>query len=78
MNIKKYQEFAHYLRTIVEDEREQCVIDKNLLLTAAAAIDELSCRVAMTPARLQINKVTMMSSTPRVTARKHLHPAVLK
>jgi len=45
MNIDKYQEFADYLRRIVDGERDQCVIDKNLLLTAAAAIDELSGRI---------------------------------
>ncbi|WP_313084249.1 hypothetical protein [Atlantibacter sp.] len=60
MNIEKYQEFANYLRMMVEGEREQCVIDKNLLLTAAAAIDELSSRLTTGHPPFHINKVSSL------------------
>lgn len=72
MNIDKYQEFADYLRRIVEGERDQCVIDKNLLLTAAAAIDELSSRILNAHPGFQINKVTMMPCSSRTRTHKPL------
>ncbi|MEX5411643.1 hypothetical protein GV764_01895 [Atlantibacter hermannii] len=63
MNIEKYQEFANYLRVLVEGERDQCVIDKNLLLTAAAAIDELSSRVVMAHPPFHIRKISTLSAS---------------
>lgn len=77
MNIEKYQEFAHYLRAMVEGERDQCVIDKNLLLTAAAAIDELSSRIANAHPALHINKVTMMPHCSRRLAKRKMIKARL-
>ncbi|MGK9173443.1 hypothetical protein KXR87_09440 [Yokenella regensburgei] len=41
MPIKTYQAYAEHLKRVVEDEREACVVDKKLVLTAAAAIEEL-------------------------------------
>lgn len=71
MNIEKYQEFANYLRMIVNGERDQCVIDKNLLLTAAAAIDELSSRLSNAHPPFHINKVTRMPNVSRTQTRKY-------
>lgn len=39
--IKTYQAYAEHLKKVVEDEREECIVEKRLVLTAAAAIEEL-------------------------------------
>jgi hypothetical protein len=41
MPIRTYQAYAEHLKKVVEDEREECVVEKKLVLTAAAAIEEL-------------------------------------
>lgn len=61
MNVEKYQEFANHLRMVVNGERDRCVIDKNLLLTAAAAIDELSNQLSKDASGFHINKAIIMS-----------------
>ena len=60
MNIDKYQEFADYLRRIVDGERDQC------------AIDELSSRILNAHPGFQINKVTMMPCSSRTRTHKPL------
>ena len=78
MNIEKYQEFANYLRMIVEGERDQCVIDKNLLLTAAAAIDELSSRLATAHPPSQINKVSTLPLSSTCRGARYIAKAPLE
>jgi hypothetical protein len=41
MTIKTYQAYAKFLKDAVENEREECIVEKRLVLTAAAAIEEL-------------------------------------
>ncbi len=41
MPLKTFQAYAEHLKKVVEDEREECVVEKKLVLTAAAAIEEL-------------------------------------
>ncbi|RSB62768.1 hypothetical protein EGT71_09125 [Atlantibacter subterranea] len=41
MNIGRYRLFSEHLKSLVKDERSSFVIDKNVVITASAAIDEL-------------------------------------
>lgn len=57
MPIRTYQAYAEHLKKVVEDEREECVIEKKLVLTAAAAIEELVNVVIEQEAALMEGKV---------------------
>ncbi|MGY6029637.1 hypothetical protein [Phytobacter sp. AG2a] len=41
MPLKTFQAYAEHMKKVVEDERDECVVEKKMVLTAAAAIEEL-------------------------------------
>ena len=41
MPLKTFQAYAEHMKKVVEDGRDECVVEKKMVLTAAAAIEEL-------------------------------------
>lgn len=56
MDIDKYKNFSAYLKLLVKDEREQFVIDKKVILTASAVIDELLVKAFMAKSTASTDK----------------------
>ncbi|WP_435930247.1 hypothetical protein [Dryocola sp. BD613] len=61
MDIDKYKDFSAYLKLLVKDERERFVVDKNVILTASAVIDELLIKVSAANAALSTDKTVKES-----------------
>jgi hypothetical protein len=69
MPIRTYQAYAEHLKKVVEDEREECLVEKKLVLTAAAAIEELVNVVIEQEAALTEGKV-MIKALQQISTEK--------
>lgn len=77
MDIDKYQGFSAHLKSLAKDEREQFVVDKKVITTAAAVIDELlfkilTARTALTTDKIIIDSLRMGESDSTSTLNNKL------
>lgn len=61
MDIDKYQNFSAHLKLLAKDERDQFVVDKNVITTAAAVIDELMFKIFTARTALTTDKIIIDS-----------------
>lgn len=61
MDIDKYQSFSAHLKLLAKDERDQFVVDKNVITTAAAVIDELMFKIFTARTALTTDKIIIDS-----------------
>ncbi len=57
MDMDKYKNFSAYLKLLVKDERELFVIDKKVILTASAVIDELLLKAFTAKSASSVDKL---------------------
>jgi len=61
MDTDKYREFSAHLKNLVKDERDHFVIDKKVILTASAVIDDLLFKLNAERSALSSDKIVKKS-----------------